>query len=77
MVVLAGCVVREREVRTVRVEVLVQVSCRAPEVPVPAWATDSLRKTDSLELKVRALLAERQRRIGYKRLLGAAVSACR
>lgn len=75
--VLTGCAAREPEVRTVRVEVPVQVPCRAPVVPVPAWATDSLKKTDSLELKVRALLAERRQRIGYERLLLAANDACR
>ncbi|AGL85617.1 hypothetical protein PFLCHA0_c38510 [Pseudomonas protegens CHA0] len=45
-------------------------------VPVPAWATGSLKKTDSLELKVRALLAERRQRVGYERVLVAAVEAC-
>lgn len=75
-VVLAGCTSREPEVRTVRVEVPVQVPCRAPVVPVPAWATDSLKKTDSLELKVRALLAERRQRIGYERELFASSRAC-
>lgn len=76
VVLMAGCATREPEVRTVRVEVPVQVPCRALVVPVPAWATDSLKKIDSLELKVRALLAERRQRIGYERLLVAAVAAC-
>ncbi|RBL65649.1 hypothetical protein C3E98_041855, partial [Pseudomonas sp. MWU13-2625] len=49
---LTGCAAREPEVRTVRVEVPVQVPCRAPVVAVPAWATDILKKTDSLELNV-------------------------
>lgn len=75
---LAGCVSHvEPEVRTVRVEVPVQVPCRAPDVAVPPWAAASLRKTDSLEVKVRALLAERRQRIGYERLLEAAAGACR
>ncbi|MCB2254686.1 hypothetical protein KTQ74_22475 [Pseudomonas chlororaphis] len=77
VVLLAGCAGREPEVRTVRVEVPVQVPCRAPEVAVPAWAAGSLRKADSLEQKVRALLAERRQRIGYERELVAAVTACR
>ncbi|MEL7553155.1 hypothetical protein AAGV37_25025 [Pseudomonas protegens] len=76
VVLMAGCASQQSEVRTVRVEVPVQVPCRAPAVPVPAWATDGLKKTDSLELKVRALLAERRQRIGYEKQLGAAVSAC-
>lgn len=67
---------REPEVRTVRAEVPVQVPCRAPEVAMPPWAAAGLRKTDTLEVKVRALLAERRQRIGYERLLEAAVSAC-
>lgn len=75
--VLAGCAGRaESETQYVRVEVPVQVPCRAPEVAVPPWAAAGLRKTDSLEVKVRALLAERRQRIGYERLLQAAVSAC-
>lgn len=41
-----------------------------------ACAVIILRKTDSLELKVRALLAERRQRIGYERLLVASVVAC-
>ncbi|KAF0865942.1 hypothetical protein K5F93_12085 [Pseudomonas protegens] len=76
VVALAGCAAREPEVRTVRVEVPVLVPCKVSAVPVPAWATESLKKTDSLELKVRALLAERRQRIGYERLLAATVSAC-
>ncbi|PUA43442.1 hypothetical protein C5U62_22700 [Pseudomonas protegens] len=76
VVLLTGCTTLEPEVRTVRVEVPVQVPCRAPVVPVPAWATGSLKKTDGLELKVRALLAERRQRIGYERVLVAAVDAC-
>lgn len=77
VVLMAGCAAREPEVRTVRVEVPVQVPCRVSAVPVPAWATDSLKKTDSLELKVRALLAERRQRMGYERQLLASSNSCR
>lgn len=74
---LAGCTTRPApEIRYVRVEVPVQVPCRAPEVAVPPWAAAGLRKTDSLEVKVRALLAERRQRIGYEKQLEAATSAC-
>ncbi|AZD47547.1 hypothetical protein [Pseudomonas chlororaphis] len=76
VVLLAGCAGREPEVRTVRVEVPVQMPCRLPVVAVPAWATDSIKKTDSLELKVRALLAERRQRIGYERELLASSRSC-
>lgn len=75
---LAGCAGKvEPEVRTVRIEVPVQVPCRAPEVAVPSWAVSGLKKGDSLEVKVRALLAERRQRLGYEKQLVAAVNACR
>lgn len=75
---LAGCSGKvEPQVQYVRVEVPVQVPCRAPEVAVPPWAAAGLRKTDSLEVKVRALLAERRQRIGYEKQLEAAVQSCR
>ncbi|PZW76589.1 hypothetical protein DFS21_11041 [Pseudomonas sp. 2848] len=75
---LAGCSGRtEPQVQYVRVEVPVKVPCRAPEVAVPPWAAEGLRKSDSLEVKVRALLAERRQRIGYEKQLEAANSACR
>ncbi|MFV3286779.1 hypothetical protein ACNFCI_22400 [Pseudomonas sp. NY15356] len=75
---LAGCSGKvEPQVQYVRVEVPVQVPCLAPEVAVPAWAAADLRKSDSLEVKVRALLAERRQRIGYEKQLEAATTACR
>ncbi|KTT56387.1 lipoprotein [Pseudomonas oryzihabitans] len=80
VVALAGCAgqpVAEPEPRVVRVEVPVQVPCRVKEPAVPAWAAEGLRREDSLEVKVRALLAERRQRIGYERELGAAVESCR
>lgn len=75
---LTGCAGKlEPEIRYVRVEVPVQVPCRAPEVAVPPWAATGLRRADSLEVKARALLAERRQRIGYERQLEAAADACR
>ena len=73
---LAGCAAREPEVRAVRVEVPVLVPCKTQQVAVPPWAANDLKKSDSLELKVRALLAERRQRIGYERQLLAALRAC-
>lgn len=73
---LTGCAAREPEVRTVRVEVPVLVPCKTTAVAVPPWAAQGLKKSDSLEVKVRALLAERRQRIGYERQLLAAVTAC-
>ena len=78
ILLLTGCAGHvEPEIRTVRVEVPVPVPCHAPEVAVPPWAASGLRKADSLEVKVRALLAERRQRIGYERQVVAAVEACR
>lgn len=75
---LAGCAGQAvPEIRTVRVEVPVQVPCRAPDVAVPVWAAAGLRKTDGLEVKVRALLAERRQRIGYEAQLTAILDFCR
>ncbi|HBN7642977.1 TPA: hypothetical protein L3631_006217 [Pseudomonas aeruginosa] len=74
---LAGCAGRQdAEPRTVRVEVPVAVPCRAPAVEVPAWAAAGLKKSDDLQTKVRALLAERRQRIGYEAQLLAANRAC-
>lgn len=76
--ILAGCASRAApQIQYVRVEVPVQVPCRAPEVAVPPWAAVGLRKTDSLEVKVRALLAERRQRMGYETQLASAAGACR
>lgn len=78
-IVLSGCSSRpvvEPEPRVVRVEVPVQVPCRVKAPAVPAWAAEGLRREDSLEVKVRALLAERRQRIGYERELVAAVASC-
>lgn len=75
---LSACAGRvEPQVQYVRVEVPVQVPCRAPEVAVPSWSAAGLSKTDSLEVKVRALLAERRQRLGYEKELRAAALACK
>jgi len=74
--VLAGCAGRTPELRTVRADIPVLVPCKTKEVAVPPWAAQGLKKSDSLELKVRALLAERRQRIGYERQLVVAVEAC-
>ncbi|MFV3334944.1 hypothetical protein ACNFIA_28790 [Pseudomonas sp. NY15437] len=77
VVALAGCAGQvEPEPRTVRVEVPVLVPCRAPAVEVPIWATASLQKGDSLQTKVRALLAELEQRKGYEVQLLAAMQTC-
>ncbi|MER0040620.1 hypothetical protein [Pseudomonas sp. MGal98] len=80
LAVLAGCAARlpaEPEPRIVRVEVPIEVPCRTKEIAVPPWAAAGLKAGDSLEVKVRALLAERRQRIGYERELLAANETCR
>lgn len=79
-IALAGCAGQpavEPEPRTVRVEVPVPVHCEPTEISEPAWAAAGLKRADSLEVKVRALLAERRQRIGYERELAAAIEGCR
>jgi len=73
---VAGCATKEADMRTVRIEIPVQVPCKTQEVAVPHWAAAGLKKSDSLELKVRLLQAERRQRIGYERQLAAAIDAC-
>lgn len=73
---LVGCATKPQQVHYVRVDVPVAVPCRAPEVAPPPWAAAGLRSTDSLEVKVRALLAERRQRIGYERQLLAIAYSC-
>ncbi|MCY1313241.1 hypothetical protein D9M70_637440 [compost metagenome] len=78
-VALAGCAGQpavEPEPRIVRVEVAVPVPCKVEPVAIPSWAAAGLKEADSLEVKVRALLAERRQRIGYERQLRAALLAC-
>jgi hypothetical protein len=76
LLMLTGCAAHEPVLRTVRVEVPVLVPCKTSKVVVPPWAAAGLKRSDGLELKVRALLAERRQRLGYERQLVAAVSAC-
>jgi hypothetical protein len=61
----------------VREQVPVQVPCRVPDVDVTIWAAAGLRKTDSLEVRFRALLAKRRQWIGYRKELEEATRSCR
>lgn len=76
LALMVGCAGQVPEVRTVRTEVPVPVPCRTQRVAVPAFAAEGLKKSDSLEAKVRALMAERKQRIGYEIELLAASAAC-
>jgi len=79
LVLFTGCAGEpaiEPEPRVVRVEVPVPVPCRVTIPMAPAWASAGLRKGDDLETKVRALVAEREQRMGYEALLLAAARSC-
>lgn len=78
---LAGCASwgkKDVEYVPYEVQVPVEVGCVADLPPEPApWATEALRKADSLDDKVKALLAEREQRIGFEKKLKAATDGCR
>lgn len=76
LMVLTGCANSGGDVRALRVEVPVLIPCKIQKVSVPAWAAIGLKKADSLESKVRALLSERRQRIAYERELVATVNSC-
>lgn len=77
LLALAGCADKPAQQPPVtRVPVPVPVPCRTKIVEVPAFAAEGMKKSDPLEVKVRALLAERRQRIGYEIKLLAANAAC-
>lgn len=63
--------------KPIRVEIPIPVPCRPPEIKEPEWATASLKSDDALDVKVRALLAEKHQRQAYEIRLLAALDACR
>lgn len=77
LLALSGCAGKPTEPPPIiRVPVPVPVPCRTKGVEVPAFAAEGLKKSDPLQVKVRALMAERRQRMGYEVQLLAAVSAC-
>ena len=72
VLLLAGCAATVPE----RVLVPIPVLCVAVIPDEPEWATDALPVAAPLWDLVRALLAERQQRIGYEEQLRAALEAC-
>lgn len=70
---LAGC--QANPVPAV-VKIPVQVPCEVAMPKRPAWATESLARDAGIYDRVKALLAEREQRIGYETELEAAVGAC-
>lgn len=76
---LAGCALfKDPPVEYVPYKVNVKVvePCAAQLPAEPAYATGRLKKADEIDVKVDALTAERQQRIGYEEKLRAAVKGC-
>lgn len=75
----AGCAAPEIHTVYVPQEVVkpVPVPCAAEQPPEPEWTTKSLVAADDIDTKVRALLAEREQRIGYEEKLRAAIEGCK
>lgn len=78
--VLTGCagqVADPPEPQLVRVEVPVQIPCRAERVQRPVFAVDVLPIGATIAEQMRALRADRLQRKGYELRLEAAIEACR
>ena len=65
------------EVVTVRVPMPVSTPCVSTLPDVPAWAVAALPTGQPIGVQVRALMAERQQRIGYESRLLAVIEGCR
>ncbi len=77
LLLLSGCATAKIEYVPFEVQVPIPVPCAA-EVPAePQWETEKLQKSDSLDRKAQALLAERQQRAAYEAKLRAATEGCR
>lgn len=71
---IAGCTAISP--KPVEIRIPIPVSCQAPAIAAPRFATTALRPADDLQTKVRALLAERQQHLAYETRLRAALQAC-
>jgi hypothetical protein len=69
----AGCATRPQ---LVEIRVPVPIECRVDKPARPAMPTDALQPSDSIDRKVKALLAENELREGYEILLVAALELC-
>ena len=72
--ITAGCASRPS---VVEIRVPVPIECRVDRPQRPAMPTDSLKRSDPLDRKVKALLAEIETREGYEIQLVAALELCR
>jgi hypothetical protein len=61
----------------IEVKVPVQVLCDPGTIAKPSFAVDSLPTGSPIDKQMQALRAERHQRIGYEKLLNAAVDSCR
>lgn len=78
LLALAGCASKPQiVVRTERVEVPVQVPCRAPEIERPQWAVDALPDGAGVFARVKAMAVEIEQRRAYEARLEAAIGACK
>lgn len=59
------------------VKVPIAIPCAVDPGPEPDWATKGLRKADTLDDKVKSILAEREQHLGYEERLKAATDGCR
>jgi len=75
---LAGCATTEPRtvIKTVEVPIPVPVPCVAVVPAKPAFAVDHLKVGAPIDVKMRALRAERQQRIGYERELETSLKNC-
>lgn len=78
LALLAGCATAPAvQYVPYEVKVPVEVPCTAQPVAKPPWATEKLRKADTGDAKVKALLAEREERKGYEEKLEKSTEGCR
>ncbi|MCC3733723.1 hypothetical protein LLS47_12370 [Rouxiella badensis] len=61
----------------VEVKVPVQVLCDPGVISTPSFAVNTLPLGSPIDKQMQALRAERHQRIGYEKLLNAAIDSCR
>lgn len=73
---LSACADPDVVVRPDIVNVPVPVACHIAPVPMPPWATAKITPKSTLTDMVRALVVEREQRLGYEGQLQAAIKSC-
>lgn len=79
LLTLVGCATTEPQIRieTKEVKVPVAIPCKTEDPVKPVVEFDKLRVEDNIEVKTKALLADRQRSIAYQKELEAALKSCK